>query len=128
MWALENAAGFTLPLLLMDSTADRLDLSEASKEFTVKAGSKVTLKLWDGGFHEIHNEPEKAEVYKVMLDWLGKYYNLARMRVGLEQPRFLSRRRGCVWTNLPDCGKILELDTVRRYYGQTTRNPRIPSA
>jgi len=73
MWALEHAAGFPLPLLLMHGTADRLTSSEASKEFAVKAGSKVTLKLWDGGFHEIHNEPEKAEVYKVMLDWLGKY-------------------------------------------------------
>jgi alpha-beta hydrolase superfamily lysophospholipase len=73
MWALENAAGFTLPLLLMHGNADWLDSSEASKEFAVKAGSKVTLKLWDGGFHEIHNEPEKADVFKVRLDWLGKY-------------------------------------------------------
>ncbi|MBE3067553.1 MAG: alpha/beta hydrolase [Chloroflexi bacterium] len=57
----------------MHGTADRLDSSEASKEFAVKAGSKVTLKLWDGWFHEIHDEPEKVEVFKVMLDWLGKY-------------------------------------------------------
>jgi hypothetical protein len=35
--------------------------------------------------------------------------NLACMRVGLEQPRFLLRKRGCVWTNLPDYGKIPSL-------------------
>jgi alpha-beta hydrolase superfamily lysophospholipase len=73
LWALEHAAEFPLPLLLMHGTADRIASSEASKEFAAKAGSKVTLKLWDGLFHEIHNEPEKAEVFKVMLDWLGKH-------------------------------------------------------
>jgi alpha-beta hydrolase superfamily lysophospholipase len=26
---------------------------------------------WDGTFHEIHNEAEKAEVFKVLVDWLG---------------------------------------------------------
>jgi hypothetical protein len=36
--------------------------------------------------------------------------NLACMRVGLEQPRFLPRRRGCVWTNIPDYGKIPSLE------------------
>jgi hypothetical protein len=33
--------------------------------------------------------------------------NLVSMRVGLEQPRFHLRRRGCVWTNFPYYGKIL---------------------
>gem|GEM_PF-4037085 len=32
--------------------------------------------------------------------------NLACMRIRLEQPRFLWKRRGCVWTNLSDYGKI----------------------
>ena len=71
LWALEHADEFLLPLMLMHGTADRVTSSEASKEFAAKAGSKVTLKLWDGLFHEIHNEPEKAEVFKAMLDWLG---------------------------------------------------------
>ncbi len=73
LWALEHAAEVPLPLLLMHGTADRLAAAEASKEFAAKAGSKVTLKIWDGWFHEIHNEPDKAEVFKVMLDWLGKH-------------------------------------------------------
>jgi len=32
------------------------------------------------------------------------------MRNGLEKLRFLSRRGGCVWTNLPDYGKISSLN------------------
>ena len=33
----------------------------------------VILKLWDGLYHEIHNEPEQAEVFKVMIAWLDKH-------------------------------------------------------
>jgi alpha-beta hydrolase superfamily lysophospholipase len=71
LWALEHASEFPLPLLLMHGTGDRITSSEASKEFAAKAGDKVTLKLWDGWYHEIHNEPGKAEVFKVMTDWLA---------------------------------------------------------
>jgi alpha-beta hydrolase superfamily lysophospholipase len=73
LWALEHAAEFPLPLLLMHGAADRLDSAEASREFAEKAGEKVTLKIWDGMFHEIHNEPAKAEVFKVILDWLAAH-------------------------------------------------------
>ena len=73
LWALEHAAEFPIPLLLMHGSADRVTSCEASKEFAEKAGSKATFKMWDGLFHEIHNEPEKAKVIQVMLDWLGKH-------------------------------------------------------
>ncbi len=73
LWALEHAAGFPLPLLLMHGAADPLTSAKASQEFAEKAGSKVTLKVWNGLYHEIHNEPEKAEVFRVMLDWLGRH-------------------------------------------------------
>jgi acylglycerol lipase len=72
-WALEHAAEFPLPLLLMHGSADPITSAKASQEFAEKAGDKVTLKIWDGLYHEIHNEPEKAEVFKVMLDWLAKH-------------------------------------------------------
>lgn len=73
LWALEHAAEFPLPLLLMHGASDPITSAEASRKFAEKAGDKVTLKVWDNLFHEIHNEPEKAEVFKVMLDWLGKH-------------------------------------------------------
>jgi alpha-beta hydrolase superfamily lysophospholipase len=73
LWALEHAAEFPLPLLLMHGSADPITSAKASQAFAAKAGDKVTLKVWDGMFHEIHNELEKAEVIKVMLDWLGRH-------------------------------------------------------
>ena len=72
-WALDHAAEFPIPLLLMHGSADLLTSAKASREFAEKAGDKVTLKIWDGLYHEIHNEPEKAEVFKVMLDWLDQH-------------------------------------------------------
>ena len=70
-WALENAKDFPLPLLLMHGGADQITSAEASKSFAEKAPQdKVTFKLWDGFYHELHNEPEKEEVFKTMLEWM----------------------------------------------------------
>jgi len=73
LWALGHAAEFPLPLLLMHGTADRLTSAEASRQFAEAGGKQVTLKLWEGWYHEIHNEPEKTQVFKVMTDWLDKH-------------------------------------------------------
>jgi alpha-beta hydrolase superfamily lysophospholipase len=71
-WALEHAAELSIPMLLMHGSADRLTSAPASQEFARRAGDKVTLKLWDGFYHEIHNEPEQAEVFAAMVTWLDK--------------------------------------------------------
>ena len=71
LWALEHANEFPLPLLLMHGSADRLTSADASKDFAAKApADKVTLKIWDGFYHELHNEPEKDEVFKTIIDWM----------------------------------------------------------
>lgn len=73
LWALDHAAEFPLPLLLMHGTGDRLTSSEASRQFAERGGKNITWRAWDGFYHEIHNEPEKAEVIKVMIDWLNAH-------------------------------------------------------
>jgi len=70
LWALEHAAEFPLPLLLMHGGADRLTSAQASREFAAQAGEVCTLKIWDGFYHEIHNEPEQAQVFEYLLGWL----------------------------------------------------------
>ncbi len=72
LWALEHAAEFPLPLLLMHGAADPITSPKASQEFARRAGEKVTLKIWDNMYHEIHNEPARAEVFQFMLAWLDK--------------------------------------------------------
>ena len=73
LWALNHAAEFPLPLLLMHGAADPITSAKASQEFADKACDKVTIKVWGGMYHEIHNEFEQAEVFKVMLGWLEKH-------------------------------------------------------
>ena len=71
LWALDHAAEIPLPLLLMHGGADRIISLEASRQFAASAGDKVTLRIWDGLYHEIHNEPEQGEVFTVMIDWMN---------------------------------------------------------
>jgi alpha-beta hydrolase superfamily lysophospholipase len=64
------------PLLLMHGADDRLVYASGSKEFAELAGETnpdVTLKLWDGLHHEIHNEPEQANVFRFMIEWLDRH-------------------------------------------------------
>ncbi len=72
-WALAHAAEFPVPLLLVHGTADKLTSAPASQEFAAKVHGDCTLKLWEGFYHETHNEPEKAEVLAFMIDWLQKH-------------------------------------------------------
>ncbi len=71
-WLLQHAAEFSLPLLLMHGGADRLTSPQASSEFAARAGDRCTLKIWEGLYHEIHNEPEQEAVLAYLLDWLNR--------------------------------------------------------
>lgn len=71
-WALEHASELTIPLLLMHGGDDKMAFLEASREFANKITGKCTFKIWDGLYHEIHNEPEKEEVFKFLINWLNK--------------------------------------------------------
>lgn len=68
-----RAGTFQPSLLIMHGKADRITYASGSEDFARLAGETnkdVTLKLWEGMYHEIHNEPEQAEVLKVMIEWM----------------------------------------------------------
>ncbi len=73
LWALQHVAELKLPLLLMHGSADRLTSVEASQEFAQNAGEYCSLKIWPGLYHEIHNEPERAEVLAYALTWMEQH-------------------------------------------------------
>lgn len=73
LWALENAGDFPLPLLITHGTSDKITSMAASKEFAKRAGAKCTLKLWEGSYHEVHNEPESLKVFEYVKDWIESY-------------------------------------------------------
>lgn len=72
-WAMENAAQFNLPLLLMHGGGDRITSSEATKRFATQVHKDCTTKIWQGLFHELHNEPEKEEILAYIIDWLEQH-------------------------------------------------------
>jgi alpha-beta hydrolase superfamily lysophospholipase len=77
-WALQHAAEFPVPLLLMHGTADRLTSWEASREFAQRLGSRATWRMWEGFYHELHNESQGGEVRKVILNWMKRRLELGR--------------------------------------------------
>jgi len=75
-WALAHAAELKVPMLMMHGTADQLTSFEGTKEFAANAPKNLTtLKLWDGFYHELHNEPEpdRSEVLAYMTNWLNTH-------------------------------------------------------
>ncbi|HSK89051.1 MAG TPA: lysophospholipase [Anaerolineales bacterium] len=71
-----RAKEFPTPLLMMHGTGDRIAYCSGTEEFAKlvgAAGGDVTLKLWKDMYHELHNEPEKVEVFRFMIEWLDRY-------------------------------------------------------
>jgi alpha-beta hydrolase superfamily lysophospholipase len=67
-----HAAEFPLPLLLMYGSGDYIINQRLIKEFASSAPlSKLTFKEWEGFYHELHNEPEKEQVFSTILNWMA---------------------------------------------------------
>ena len=73
-----NAAGYSLaqasdlkvPLLIMHGSDDKICSPEGSREFAAKA-PMAELKIWSGGYHELHNELFKNEVFAYLMNWIN---------------------------------------------------------
>lgn len=74
-YAIRHASEFKSPLLLMHGTADKLTSHKATEEFAAASKNVSELKLWDGLYHEIHNEPEKLQVFQYTLNWIKQQLN-----------------------------------------------------
>jgi len=69
----EGMGSIDLPLLIMHGTSDLLVPFGGSENLFARASSSdKTLKLYEGLYHEILNEPEKEQVVADVLDWLDR--------------------------------------------------------
>lgn len=68
--AIARSKELEIPILLMHGSEDRLTSPEGSKDFHANAGSNVTFHLFEGLYHEVHNEPEKNQVFKIQFEWI----------------------------------------------------------
>jgi lysophospholipase len=68
----DRAPSLRLPMLLMQSGADRLVDPDAPARWRDAAPQGlVELVVWDGLYHEMFNEPEKKAVRDRVMAWLG---------------------------------------------------------
>jgi len=66
-----GAPGFPLPLLLMHGTEDAIAYPRGSREYADLAPKeRVTLKMCEGMKHELHTDPDKTEVFRIMIEWM----------------------------------------------------------
>lgn len=71
---LQNADRLKKPVLLMHGNNDQICSPDGSREFSAKTG-KVELMIWEGGYHELHNEPFSNDVMKHILNWIFAQIN-----------------------------------------------------
>lgn len=70
-WAHANAEALQIPLLLMQSGADRLvDPAAPARWAGSTPAGQVELVQWEGLYHEMFNEPERQQVRRRVLEWL----------------------------------------------------------
>ena len=69
-WAIANAANLRLPTLLIHGTADPIIDFNGSAEFHKNNPDFTTLELFKDGYHELHHDRCREEVFNVIQSWL----------------------------------------------------------
>jgi alpha-beta hydrolase superfamily lysophospholipase len=69
-YSLAHASELKIPLLLIHGSDDLICSPDGSREFASNAPGTL-LKIWDGGYHELHNESFKNEVFALIMSWLN---------------------------------------------------------
>jgi acylglycerol lipase len=70
-WITDNMASYACPCLILHGSADQIVPPEASKYFYEHIGSKdKNIKIYEGLYHEILNEPEKKTVMDDINTWI----------------------------------------------------------
>lgn len=70
-YALEHAQELKVPTLIIHGGDDMICSPQGSIEFAGKT-EMAELKIWEGGYHELHNEPFREEVFRYIIDWIRK--------------------------------------------------------
>ena len=69
-WAIDNAQNLSIPTALFHGTDDKIIDYEASVAFANKT-DKASIKLYEGGYHELHNDLCKQEMIADVIGWIN---------------------------------------------------------
>ncbi len=65
------SGAISIPLLLMHGKEDRITDPAGTAEFARRVtGPDISLHLWEKLYHELHNEPERQQVFSYVNAWL----------------------------------------------------------
>lgn len=67
---LNKASKINVPTFIFHGSGDKLTSYKASKEFA-KHNDKIDLKIYENGYHELHYDLCREEVFEDILDWLS---------------------------------------------------------
>ena len=67
-----HTAKFTTPALFMVGTGEKIVDPAPIEQMSREWGGPSELRKWEGYFHELFNEPERAEVLAHVASWLSK--------------------------------------------------------
>jgi len=72
----DSAPRLRLPVLVQHGTADRLVPLAATRPVYERLGSAKlrTVRLYEGLFHEVYNEPEREQVLADLEAWIGAWH------------------------------------------------------
>lgn len=70
--AFAKASEIRTPILVIHGSDDLLTSADGSLELASKS-DKITLKIFEGGYHELHNEPIKDNVFTEIMAWMDKH-------------------------------------------------------
>jgi alpha-beta hydrolase superfamily lysophospholipase len=70
-WMMSHAQELEVPVLLCHGTGDQITSHWATKAFA-KQLKQAELHLFEGGFHELHNDLDRDEFYRIITSWLDK--------------------------------------------------------
>lgn len=70
-WLQENGKTIDMPLLIVHGEKDRLVNITGTRNFARQYKGDLTFIEFPGGYHELHNDLEKEDLFSKMLDWIS---------------------------------------------------------
>ena len=70
LWALEHSKNLKIPLFMAHGRADKITDHKASEHFAQMNNDLITLKLFNDGYHELHNDNEKEVLLESIVKWI----------------------------------------------------------
>lgn len=68
--SLRNVYKINYPFLLMHGGEDAITSAKASELYVMNTSDRTRLKIWEGMYHELHNELQSEEVLNYVWNWL----------------------------------------------------------